>query len=141
MNWIALNETKVLADMPTDLRPLYDAWIVANASKAGRLAEITAGIVAEFRDAIATNPANRLDADATKIPESCIRSAEVLIFGALQNEMGHKLSTDDAQAMTRAEILLRQIGYQHFIAGTGTATNEPSPYYTTETQHPERTLP
>lgn len=141
MNWTALNETKILADCPTDLRPLYDSWIAANPTKAGRLAEITAGIIAEFRDAIATNAANRLDADATKIPESCVRSAEVLIYGAIQNEMGNKLSTDDSQAMTRAEILLRQIGYQHFIAGTGAATSEPSPHYETDIQRPERTLP
>ena len=141
MAWVTLDEARVLADFPTDLRPLYDAWLLANPSKAGRLAEITAGVVAEFRDAIASNPANRLDPDTGKIPESCLRSAEVLITGSLQNEMGLALSSDDAQAMTRAEILLRQVGYSHFAIGGGAQAEEPSPHVSSKFQQSERALP
>ena len=141
MNWVVLDETRARSDMPTDLAPLYDAWLVENPAKAGRLAVIVAGVVAEFRDAIATNAANRLDPRTEALPESCIRSAEVLVFGSLQNEMGRKLSGDDAQAMTRAEILLRQIGYGHFVTGAGSATSEPSPHCNVEVPRPERILP
>ena len=141
MAWVTLDEARVLADFPTDLRPLYDAWLLANTEKAGRLAELTAGVVAEFRDAIAANPANRLDPDTGKVPESCLRSAEALITGALQNEMGQRLSVDDAQAMTRAEILLRQVGYAHFAIGGGAQADEPSPHVSSQFQQSERALP
>jgi hypothetical protein len=139
MNWLPLNETRVLADFPTDLKPQYDAWLVAHPDKAGRLVEIIEQIVSEFRSAIATNPVNVLDAETEKLPENCIRSAEVLIYGTLQNEMGVALSSGDAQAMTRAEIFLRQIGYGHFAIEN--ESREPTPHYTTSTNHPERTLP
>ena len=141
MAWVTLDEARVLADFPTDLRPQYDAWLLANTEKAGRLAEITASVVAEFRDAIAVNPANTMDPNLAKIPESCLRSAEVLVTGTLQNEMGQRLSTDDLQAMTRAEILLRQIGYSHFTADGGSAAANPSPRVSSKFQQSERTLP
>jgi hypothetical protein len=140
MNWIALDEAKAIADFPTDLKPVYDAWLAANPGKAPRLAQIVSDAVAEFRDAILSNPANQFDADATKIPESCVRPAEVIIFNTLANEMGHTQSSADVQAMTRAELFLRQIGYGHFSAKGGDSP-EPSPSYTTEIQHPERSLP
>ena len=47
MDWIVLNEAKVLADFPTDFKPLYDAWLVAHPDKAGRLVEIIEQIVSE----------------------------------------------------------------------------------------------
>lgn len=140
MNWIALNEAKVLADFPSDLRTVYDAWLVAHPDKAGRLAQITADAVAEFRDAITNNSANHLDTDETKLPESCIRSAEIIIFNTLANEMGHTPSASDTQAMTRADLFLRQIGYGHFTA-KGASAPEPSPSYTTAIEHLERSLP
>ena len=139
MNWIILDEAKVLADFPTDLKPKYDTWLVANPDKAGRLVEIIEQIVSEFRSAIVTDPANTLDSDKQKLPENCIRSAEVLICGTLENEMGLALSTGDAQAMTRAEIFLRQIGYGHFSIED--ESREPSPSYTTELSNTERALP
>ena len=128
MNWVVLDEARARSDMPTDLTPFYDAWLVENPGKAGRLA------------AIVSNAANRLDPRTDALPESCIRSAEVLIYGSLQNEMGRKLSGDDAQAMTRAEILLRQIGYGHFVTGAGDATSEPSPHCTVDVPRTERIL-
>ena len=96
-------------------------------------------LVSEFRSAIATNPSNVLDPDKARLPENCIRSAEVLIYGTLQNEMGIALSTGDAQAMTRAEIFLRQIGYGHFSIEDD--PHEPSPSYTIELSNTERALP
>ena len=139
MEWILLDEAKVLADFPTDLKPTYDAWLVTNPDKSGRLAEIISEVVAEFRSAIATTPSNVLDANPQKLPENCIRSAEVMIYGTLQNEMGQTPSTADAQAMTRAEIFLRQIGYGHFSIED--EAEEPSPHYLMPETETARSLP
>ena len=142
MSWVTMDEAKALADMPTDLSPSYAAWLIANPGKAGRLSAIVAGVVSEFRTAIASNPANRIDEDEAKVPESCVRSVEALVYGTLQNEMGVKMATDDLQAMTRADIFLRQISYKNFIVdGGGTESSEPSPAYTTDIKHPGRMLP
>ncbi|MBP7830979.1 MAG: hypothetical protein KA248_13790 [Kiritimatiellae bacterium] len=140
MNWIALNEAQVLADFPTDLKPLYDQWIVDYPDKAGRLAEITARTVSEVRDYIISNPANTLDADTTKIPESCLRHAETMIFYGLMMEMGLSIQEEAQESMTRADIFLRQIGYQHFST-TAEDAAAPSPRYNTEPDHPIRVLP
>ncbi len=131
MNWLALTTTKVLADLPTDLTPVYNDWLTANPGKAGRLAEIVSETVAEFRDAMATNPANILDADTTKLPESCIRSAENFIIYTLMMEMGVDLSTEAHQSMTRAEMFLRMISYKHFnvTADDADVAVQPSPAY------------
>ena len=139
MEWITLDETRVLADFPTDLKSQYDIWLLANPSKSGRLVDVTESTVAEFRDAIASNPANHLDEDEEKIPASCLRSAEVIIYNTMANEMGLTLASDDAQAMTRAEIFLRQIGYKHFVT-TGD-DEEPTPYYSLTDEESERALP
>lgn len=141
MAWITLDESRVLADFPTDLLPTYQTWVADHPDKAGRLAQIISQIVAEFRDAISTNPASTLDPIKSKIPESCVRSAEVLIWGTLQIEMGVKMSSDDSQAMTRAEILLRQVGYGKFNTGTNASTNPASPRTGSRREQPERALP
>ena len=107
--------------------------------QSSKVFEIIEQIVSEFRSAIATNPSNVLDADRQKVPENCVRSAEVLITGTLQNEMAIPLSTGDGQAMTRAEIFLRQIGYGHFSIED--ERHEPTPSYTTDLSNTERALP
>ena len=139
MEWVLLNEAKILSDFPTDLKPVYDAWLVANPDKSGRLVEIISEVAAEFRSAIAVTPANVLDTDPQKLPENCIRSAEVIVYGTLQNEMGTEMSTADAQAMTRAEIFLRQIGYGHFSIED--EAEEPSPHYVMPETETARSLP
>ncbi len=139
MNWITLDTQKVLDDFPTNLTQPYLTWLTNNPTKAGRLTEITANTVAEFRSAIATDPANILDPDRAKVPENCIRSAEVIIIDTLRAEMGQTLSPADEQAMTRAEIFLRQIGYGHLSIQD--ESHEPTPSYTTDIQHTERALP
>jgi hypothetical protein len=145
MIWVALTEALVLTDLPTELGALYTTWLAANPTKATRLAQITANTVAEFRDAITTNPANTLDDDTTKIPQSCIRSAETIIYFSLMMEMGLSLKSEAIQSMTRADMFLRQIQYKNFSTQTGTTTaTKPAPIYTTpEDRDPlgERMLP
>jgi len=130
MNWITANEALILADFPTDLQPAYDQWMVDHPDKAGRLAEIVTATRAEFRDALAVNPANVLDPDEEKIPQSCTRALQALVVFQIETEMGHSVSEERQQAMTRADLFLRQIAYQHFSARPTGAQREPTPAYT-----------
>ncbi len=129
MDWIPVNEALALADFPTDIRQPYDQWLTDNPDKAGRLAELIANTRAEFRDALAGNPINVLDPDPEKVPQSCIRSLLALVFFQLQVEMGLSVSEERQQAMTRADLFLRQIAYQHFVARPSGVNREPSPAY------------
>lgn len=123
MDWETFNETKALADMPTDLSTTYQTWLSANPTKSARLAELCAGVVAEFRDAIHTTPANTLDPDESTIPSSTLRHAETILFNSLKNEMGETLTTADLAAAVRADMSLRQIAYGHFSTGVDSGEN------------------
>ena len=94
-------------------------------AKDARLAEIVTGIVDEFRAGLATNPANVLDADATKIPNACVRHAIALVRYSLLTEMQSvTLTTHDDSAMIRSEVFLRMLFQGHFDAG-GSGDNLP----------------
>ncbi len=123
MDWVALNETKALADMPTALTATYETWLAANPDKASRLAQICSDIVDEFRDVIRSNPANGLNVDETTIPTSCVRAAETLLYASLRTEMGETPTTAESQAVTRAEIFKNLIAYGHFTTGTDDGVN------------------
>jgi hypothetical protein len=143
MIWEPLNAARALADFPSDLEIWYANWLQTTPGKEGRLASIVAETVAEFRDAIATTPANVLDADPEKIPASCMRAAEALVFFTLNIEIGHDVPNARASAALRAEVFLRQISYGHF--STALDPDDPggegTPWYTTEPATAERTLP
>ena len=145
MEWVALTESLVLADFPTDLYRLYTTWVTDNPGKISRLSEITRNTIAEFRDAITNNPANVLDDDRTKIPQSCVRAAETIICFSMAMEMGVSLQTEAIQSMTRADLFLRQIQYKHFnTQSAATTSTKPVPIYTApEARNPlnERMLP
>jgi hypothetical protein len=130
MDWITLDETKLLADFPTDLRPKYDEWLAANPDKSGRLSEIAANTVAEIRESIRSNPENTLDPDPAKVPQAAFRHAETIAYFQLAMEMGVDIDSEAMQAMTRADMFLRMIAYNHFSTKGGDGTGEPSPHYT-----------
>ena len=141
MEWITLDESAVTAHLPTDLAGAYQSWLAANPDKAGRLAELTANTVAEFRDNIRTNPVNTLDEDPTKIPQSCVRHAESIICFQLAMEMGVDLDTEGNQSMTRADIFLRQISFKRFTTKGGDGAESASPAYSVPTVSALRALP
>ncbi|MBP7830685.1 MAG: hypothetical protein KA248_12285 [Kiritimatiellae bacterium] len=142
MEWIALTEELILADFPSELRPLYDDWLVENPTKADRLASIIANTAAEIRALIASNPVNQLDEDETKIPLSLLRQAETLIYFTLSMEMGVSIAPEANQAMIRAEITLRTLVYGRYLVSGGSAEDQPSPLYNPEPEPPAaRTLP
>ena len=129
MDWVTLDGSVAAAHLPSDLASAYQSWLSANPDKAGRLDELVANTVAEFRDNIRTNPVNVLDPDPAKIPQSCVRHAESIVFFQLAMEMGVDLDTEGTQSMTRADIFLRQIAYQRFTTTSGDEST-PSPAYT-----------
>lgn len=143
MEWITLDAATVTAHLPTDLAGLYATWLAENPDKANRLAEITANTVAELRDNIRSNPANTLDPDPAKIPQSAIRHAESIIFFQLSMEMGLDIDTEGTQSMTRADMFLRQISYNHFATTGGESAEGPTPLYTVpdRLELPRRALP
>ena len=139
MDWVKLDGAKLLADLPTGMVAPYDAWVLANPAKAGRLAELGAQIVAQFRDAIATNPVNAIDPDPDTLPAGCIRSAEDLIYVSLRREIPLPVVVADGQAATRAEMFLRQIAYGRYLPDQAEQP-DPTPRYR-EPIASERTLP
>ena len=141
MEWITLDTAIVTAHLPSDLAVEYQTWLVANPGKSGRLAEIVANTVAEVRDNIRSNPANTLDADESKVPQSCVRHAENIIFFQLAMEMGLDIDTEGNQSMTRADIFLRQISFKRFTTSGGEAATAPSPSYSVPESSTGRALP
>ena len=126
MDWVAITPAVVLAALPVGDAAAYAAWIASYPAKDGRLAEIVTGIVDEFRAGLATNPANVLDEDTTKIPSACVRHALALVRYALLSEMQSvTLTTHDDSAMIRSEVFLRMLFQGHFDAG-GSGDNLPS---------------
>jgi hypothetical protein len=119
----------------------YQSWLAANPDKSGRLGEIVANTLAEVRDNIRSNPANTLDADEAKIPQSCVRHAENIIFFQLAMEMGLDIDTEGNQSMTRADIFLRQISFKRFTTSGGEAATSPSPSYAVPEPSTGRVLP
>jgi hypothetical protein len=141
VDWIILDAVTVAAHLPADLAVAYTTWLAANPDKSGRLGEIVANTVAEVRDNIRSNPANTLDADAAKIPQSCVRHAENIIFFQLAMEMGLDIDTEGNQSMTRADIFLRQISFKRFTTSGGEAATSPSPSYAVPEPSTGRALP
>lgn len=141
MDWIILDAATVAAHLPADLAEHYATWLAANPDKAGRLGEIVANTVAEFRDNIRSNPANTLDPDEAALPQSCVRHAENIIFFQLSMELGLDLDTEGTQSMTRADIFLRQIAYKRFTTSGGDAATSPSPAYAVPETPTGRALP
>lgn len=110
--WVTVDTARIVSIMPLAMASYYTAWMQMNPGKVGRLGEICAGVVAEFRTAIAGNPLNHLDPDVGKLPEAFVRYAEALCIGAVCQEIGHPLSDLEQSRYVRAEINLR-----YFYAG------------------------
>ena len=140
MQWVVFNADLLMADFPTDLRPIYESWVLQHPDKADRLAMVIENTRSEFRDSILNNPENTLNEDEITIPESCVRSAETIVFYYLMMEMGISIKAEAQQSMTRAEMFLRQISYKHFRT-TGASADESSPHYMVPNVTPERMIP
>jgi len=107
MDWYAVDAAHMLSVMSVQAVSYYESWVKLMPQKAGRLDAITAGVVAEFRTALLSNPLNVLDPDPQKLPHPCVRYAETLVIGALYREMDKPLSDIEQSQVIRAEITLR----------------------------------
>lgn len=137
--WVTVDAAQVLGVMPPVDVPVYEAWLVSYPAKVGRLAALTSQVLAEFRAGIATNPANVLDPDEAKLPETCIRYCDTLVLFYLKVEMKAEISAGEMLAIEKAEIFLRQLFYSHFVVAADGGAG-PTPSYETELERAERSL-
>ena len=107
--YFLLTEAHLESVMSSDLLADYQAWLVANPEKEGRLAEIIQQTVAEFRSAIQANGLPLSDDAPTALPESCLRHAQSTILFELRKEIGINLTESENIAAVRADIFLRGI--------------------------------
>jgi len=85
--WITFNEAYVLGAMPLALRTAYNTWIAAHPAKAGRLAALIAGVVADFREGLRREAVETLDGNTAALPERCVRHAGAFVYFHLGVEM------------------------------------------------------
>ena len=129
MDWVTVDEARVLGALSASQRQLYQGWIVQYPEKATRVAEIIANLVMEFRAAIEANPQNFLDPDLAKLPQSCVRYCETLIMFDLCSEMGATIPEAELMAIGKAEVFLRLMFSGKFYITGGDGSNAPSPWY------------
>ena len=119
MEWVEITVEGVIERLPTDVKARYDAWLVSYPDKAGRLAEITANTIREFRDNIKSVPKNYWHEDESYLPQSAVRHVDTIIVFTLAMEMGLSIDTAGTAARYAADIFLRQI-----LMGRYTTTTE-----------------
>jgi hypothetical protein len=107
--FVVLSVEYIESIMPADLLSDYQAWLVANPAKEGRLAEVIQQTAAEFRSAIQANGLPLSDANPTALPESCVRHAQTTILFELKKELGQTMSEAENVAAVRSDVFLRGI--------------------------------
>ena len=107
MSWPSITSESIQSAFSPALSADYQQWLVDNPGKQGRLDEIVAGMVAEFRAALASNPENTLDETEGTLPPSCLRHAGNLIIFQLKTEMDQTLPEAENFAAIRADICQR----------------------------------
>ncbi len=107
--WTELTVAVVENALPTDMATLYAAWLEANPGKAGRLAELVSEAVATFRQAVAADPLNQLDAATDTVPSTGFRHALNWVIFNLGMEMGVQFAPEVYQLTTRGDIWLRMV--------------------------------
>ena len=86
--WVPFTEAVFQNSLPVFVLSAHSAWVLANPTKAPRLTEIVADVLATFRDAVAANPLNVMDEDANNIPAAGLQYAVDLAAYTLWIEMG-----------------------------------------------------
>jgi hypothetical protein len=136
--WIEFNGAYVLGAMPSDVRTAYNAWIVANPAKAGRLAEIVGQVLADFRTGLSANPNVQMEADAAKLEVRCVPHALTTVIYHLMLEMGLSVNMSAQTAFNNAQVYLRRL-YTSDEVLSGAVSLSPS--YVTGVRHAPRALP
>jgi len=140
VDWIAVTRERVVTAFSAARRQMYEGWIVQYPEKAGRVDEIIANLVMEFRSGIEANAANYLDPDLTKLPQSCVRYCEILIMFHLCSEIGATVLDAELMSISKAEIFLREMYTGAFYITGGDGMTGHSPSYVTGVEHGVRAL-
>ena len=142
MVWVEITFESVLGHMPTDLKAIYEQWLIDFPDRDDRLEMLTDNTIREFRDAIKSNKANYYDPRETYLPQSAVRHLEAIIFYQLAMEMGLKVTTHATSSRVSADVFLRQIPFGRWNTTTEDAVL-PSPRFVVPVVNPfgNRVLP
>ena len=125
-DWVVYDAAAAAETLPPALSTAYAAWLDADV-RLQRLGLIAAGVVSDFRKAVAADAdaAGKLDADS--VPVSCLRHAANVVWYTLAQEMGAD-PEPYRTAWQDSEIYLRRL-YQDLEAGGGASGATGTPMY------------
>ena len=126
MSWPSITSETLLSALSPDGFVDYQRWVTRNPDKVGRLDELIAMVVAEFRAALASNPENGMDASENTLPPSCLRHSINMIIFQLKYEMGEALAESENAANIRADVFLRGIWIGSIPAAKTTPLQSPT---------------
>ena len=126
MPWPTITSDSILTALSPGLAADYQQWLVANPDKVGRLDEIIAMVVDEFRAALESNPETVMDTTEGTLPPSCLRHASNIIIFQLKGEMEQTLTEAENAAAIRADVFLRGIWMESIPAGSAPLIQTPS---------------
>ena len=106
--WTALTLDVVQNALPSDVNTAYAAWVAANPSKDGRLADLIAEQAAIFRRAVVSGGQD-IPEDETLIPIVGFRHAMNMLTFYLLMEIGAVVTPEVYQLVTRADIWMRML--------------------------------
>ncbi len=126
MSWSPVTSASIQSTFSPALATDYQQWLVANPGKAGRLDQIVAMAVGEFRAALESNPETVMDTTAGTLPPACLRHAANIIIFQLKGEMDKTLTEAENAAAIRADVFLRGIWMESIPATADTHAQSPS---------------
>ena len=107
--WKELTVDVVKKALPMDLGAVYQTWLDTNPAKANRLSELVVEAVETFRQAVAANPLNVMDAATNTVPTTGFRHALNWVIFNLGMEMGAQFAPQVYTLTTRGDIWLRMV--------------------------------
>jgi hypothetical protein len=105
--WVTVNADYVIGTMTVGsggMLAAYETALVEWPQKVGRLSEITAGVVAEFREGLRNEGAEALDEDTSKLPIRCAGHAAVLARFHMAVEILHSIAGENVASEIRIEL-------------------------------------
>ena len=144
MDWTVFDRAYVLGAVPLVMRDRIDTLLAALPAFADKVDETIASTRADFRLALA-QAGNTLDADATKLPNTCLRYAYLvveyemarMVNGYVVNGVSYAW-TPNVSTLIRAEVYQRAIVETKQKLETG---GSPAPTYEADLAEPDRALP
>ena len=85
--WVTVDGDSVVAGMSTALGHAYGLWLLECPAKAGRLEEVLAQVLAEWREGLSREDAEDLDPDPAKVPVRVVRHVQACVQWYVALEM------------------------------------------------------